>query len=82
MEDMAYYCDNVVVMSRAKIYKTGSVEEIFSDADSLSGIGLDVPMVSRIAANLKRSGVSLDGTLYTVDGIKDAIIKYIGGMIR
>ena len=82
MEEMAYYCDNVVVMSRAKIYKTGSVEEIFSDADSLSGIGLDVPMVSRIAANLKRSGVSLDGTLYTVDGIKDAIIKYIGGMRR
>lgn len=82
MEDMAYYCDNVVVMSRAKIYTTGTVEEIFSDADSLSGIGLDVPMVSKIAANLKRAGVSLDGTLYTVDGVKDALIKYIGGKVR
>ena len=82
MEDMAYYCDDVVVMSRAKIYKTGSVEEIFSDADSLSGIGLDVPMVSKIAANLKRAGVALDGTLYTVDGVKDAIIKYIGGRVK
>ena len=78
MEDMAYYCDNVVVMSRAKIFKSGTVEEIFSDADALSEIGLDVPMVSKIAVSLKRAGIPLDGTLYTVDGVRDAIIKHIG----
>ena len=37
MEDMAYYCDNVVVMNDAEIYKTGSVDEVFSDADSKIG---------------------------------------------
>ena len=54
MEDMAYYCDNVVVMSKAKIFAEGSVDEIFSRADDLSEIGLDVPMISKIATNLKK----------------------------
>ena len=78
MEDMAYYCDNVVVMSDAKVYKTGTVDEIFSDAESLMDIGLDVPVISKIAARLRRAGIDLKGTLYTVDGVKDAIIEYIG----
>lgn len=78
MEDMAYYCDNVVVMNNAEIYKSGSVDEIFSDADSLSEIGLDVPVVAKIASKLRKQGFSLDGRLYTVEGVRDAILKYIG----
>ena len=79
MEDMAYYCDNVVVMNRAKVFKTGTVDEIFSDADSLSEIGLDVPVVAKIASNLRKSGIDLKGKLYTVEGVKEAIMNYIGG---
>ena len=79
MEDMAYYCDNVVVMSGAKVYKSGSVDEIFSSASELEAIGLDVPVISKIATRLKRAGVKLEGTLYTVDGVKKAIMKLLGG---
>lgn len=78
MEDMAYYCDNVVVMNRAKVFKTGSVDEIFSDADSLSEIGLDVPVVAKIASSLRKNGIDLVGKLYTVEGVKDAVMNYIG----
>ena len=80
MEDMAYYCDNVVVMNKSEIFKVGTVDEIFSDADSLSEIGLDVPVVAKIAASLRKSGIDIKGKLYTVDGVKDAIIEYIGGV--
>ena len=76
MEDMAYYCDNVVVMNKAKVFAVGSVEEIFSRADELSEIGLDVPVVSKIAANLKKRGYNLTGKLYTVEGVRDAILSY------
>lgn len=79
MEDMAYYCDNVVVMNKSEVYKTGTVDEIFSDADSLSEIGLDVPVVAKIASSLRKSGIDLKGKLYTVYGVKNAIIDYIGG---
>jgi energy-coupling factor transport system ATP-binding protein len=79
MEDMAYYCDNVVVMNHAKVLKTGTVDEIFSDADFLSEIGLDVPVVAKIASKLRKNGIDLKGKLYTVDGVKEAILNYIGG---
>ncbi len=78
MEDMASYCDNVVVMNQARIYKTGTVEEIFSDAEGLEEIGLNVPSVARIAARLRGEGIALEGALYTVDGVREAIKKYIG----
>ena len=79
MEDMAYYCDNVVVMNKGRIYKTGTVSEIFSLSSELMEIGLDVPSISKIAAELKRGGVELTGELYTVKGVLDAIFKLIGG---
>ena len=77
MEDMAHYCDNVVVMNSAKVYRTGTVEDIFSEADALIAVGLDVPMISRVAAELKKRGIALDGKLYTVDGVRDAILRYV-----
>lgn len=79
MEDMAYYCDNVVVMNDSVIYKKGTVDEIFSSAEELEQIGLDVPMISKVAAKLRARGVALDGKLYTTDGVYDAIIKLLGG---
>lgn len=82
MEDMAYYCDNVVVMSDSKVYKSGTVDEIFSSAEELEAIGLDVPVISKIATRLKKSGVKLDGKLYTVDGVKEALVKLLGGKAK
>ncbi len=78
MEDMALYCDNVVVMNRGRVYKSGTVDEIFSDADSLVDIGLNVPAVARIASALKKRGFDLKGKLYTPEGVRDAIIEYMG----
>ena len=78
MEDMALYCDNVVVMNKSRVFGSGTVEEIFSMADELSEIGLDVPAASKIASKLKKNGILLEGTLYTVEGLKNAILRYIG----
>ena len=81
MEDMANYCDNVVVMSNAKVLKCGTVEEVFSDCSSLEKVGLDVPIISKIANKLIKKGIHLEGKLYTVSGVKEAILKYLGGKI-
>ena len=77
MEDMALYCDNVVVMNSAKVYRTGTVKEIFSEADALISVGLDVPMISRVADALSKRGINLSGELYTVEGVKAAILEYV-----
>ena len=79
MEDMAHYCDNVVVMNRSHLYKSGTVDEVFSLGSELASIGLDVPLISKIADELIRRGIKLEGTLYTVEGVKNALIEYAKG---
>ena len=79
MEDMAHYCDNVVVMNSSRVFRTGTVEEIFSEADALISVGLDVPMISRVAGELTKRGINLRGELYTVEGVKAAILDYVKG---
>ena len=78
MEDMALYCDHVVVMANSAVHKCGTVDEIFSDADGISSIGLDIPSVSKIVTYLRKKGIILEGKLYTVDGVAEAIKGYIG----
>ena len=75
MEDMALYCDSVVVMNRGRVYKSGSVSEVFATSDELSELGLNVPAVSRIASAIRSRGIDLSGELYTVDGVCNAILR-------
>ena len=82
MEDMATYCDNVVVMNDSRLYKSGSVDEVFSSADELEKIGLDIPAISKISARLRAKGVNLSGKTYTIDGVRDSIIEILGGNER
>ena len=76
MEDMAAYCDNVVVMNKAEVYTSGSCADVFSRSPELEKIGLDSPMVSRIGELLKDNGIKLEGELYTIEGLRAAIIEY------
>ena len=79
MEDMAHYCDNVVVMNNSELYRVGTVDEIFGDPDALSSVGLDVPAISHIAARLVERGIKLSGKLYTVEGMRDAVLQLLSG---
>ena len=79
MEDMALYCDNVIVMNKAKVYTQGTVADVFSMKQGLSNVGLDTPVVSNIASELALRGIVLNGELYTVEGVKRAILKYVRG---
>ena len=67
MEDMARLCDDVVVLYRAKIVKQGSGREVFSHADELSKIGLDIPQITRLLQMLKEKGMPISDDIYTVD---------------
>ena len=77
MEDMAHYCDNVIVMSRAEVLMSGSVSEIFSRSAELMSVSLDVPEVSKVADGLIKRGIKLRGELYTVEGVAAAVRRYL-----
>ena len=67
MEDMAMYCDDVIVMANAKILMHRPTAEVFSRAEELAAVGLDVPLITRTAAALRQYGVDIGLDVYTVD---------------
>ena len=75
MEDMARYCDELVVMNDGKICMRGNAEEIFSNAETLSDIGLDVPQITKLVLRLKEMGVEVDTGVYTVESALESIMK-------
>lgn len=77
MEDMAMYCDDVIVMARAKILMHRPTAEVFSRAEELSAVGLDVPLITRAAASLRKYGVDIGLDVYTVDYAVDKILEQL-----
>lgn len=78
MEDMAQYCDDVVVMSHAKVIMAGTRDEIFARADELETAGLAIPQITRIARLLRSEGLPIDTALYTVEQAADALASLLG----
>lgn len=74
MEDMAIYCDDIVVMSQAKVFLSGTRDEVFSHASELAGVGLDVPQITRLALLLQEKSVPLPGGIYTVPAALSALL--------
>jgi len=67
MEDMARYCDDVIVMSGAKVLLQGERAEVFAHVDELAKTGLDVPQITHLMKLLRERGVDVPKNVYTVD---------------
>ena len=76
MEDMAKYCDELIVMAKSRIVMQGSCEEVFARSAELTDIGLDIPQITKIMLKIKELGVDVDDSIYTVDQAYDALIKF------
>lgn len=76
MEDMAIYCDDIVVMSHAKVFLSGTRDEVFSHAAELGSVGLDVPQITRLALLLQEKGVALPDGIYTVPAALEALLPF------
>ena len=82
MEDMAAYCDDIIVMAHARVVLAGSRDEVFAHADTLAEVGLDVPQITHLALLLKKAGVALPPSIYTVDAAAFALTKLFGKGLR
>ncbi|MBR2943779.1 MAG: energy-coupling factor transporter ATPase [Clostridia bacterium] len=73
MEDMAMYCDRVVVMSDSKILSNGTCREVFSQSQLLKENGLDVPEITNVVLKLREKGINIPNDIYTVEDAVKAI---------
>ena len=82
MEDMARYCDRLVVMNDGKILLRGTQSEVFGRADELQSIGHGVPDITKLCALLRADGMPLPDDIYTVEAATAAIAPLLGGDVH
>ncbi len=79
MEDMAKTADKILVMNNGSVEMFDTVKNVFSDIERLEKIGLGVPEVTRIAAELNKKGFDIPTDIFTVEALKQAVLKCAGG---
>lgn len=65
-------CDEVLVMGRGRLLRSGTPEEIFADEDLLARAGLELPVPAKIAKLLRKKGVKI-GQPLTKEALKDEL---------
>ncbi len=78
MEEMARTVDRIVVFDRGEIALSGTPREVFRRGEELETMGLGVPQITRVFQRLRRMGLDIDPSVYTVEQARDAILAAAG----
>jgi energy-coupling factor transport system ATP-binding protein len=68
------FSDRVIVMDHGRIAMQGTPREIFSEVDKLKKYRLDVPQVTELAYELKKSGVDIPAGILTREELVEALV--------
>ena len=71
MDDLARYCDRILVLKEGEQFALGTPAEVFADAERLRSIGLGVPTAQKLANDLRENGFSLPRALYDAEALAD-----------
>lgn len=77
MEDIANNVERIVVMNQGTVVMDGTVDEIFSNSNYLSGIGLGIPAVTKVFSKLSEAGYAVPKNIYTVESAVEIIKKLL-----
>ncbi|MGI6627183.1 MAG: energy-coupling factor transporter ATPase [Bacillota bacterium] len=73
--DEALYADRVLVMDDGKIVMQGTPKEVFRQADTMAGLGLDVPPLGKLSGMLATSGIAIDPEALSVDELVNELCQ-------
>ncbi len=66
MNDVARLTDRLLVLNHARIAMDGTPEQVFTHAEELEEMGLDIPEVTRVFLRLKTMGLPVE-PVYSID---------------
>lgn len=75
MEDIARFADKILVMSGAKVFCYDTAVNVFSRAQEIERIGLDVPQITRVFTELKSRGLDFGKEVYTVGYARELLLR-------
>ena len=79
MDEVAENVDRIIVLADAGVVMSGTPHQVFSRAQELMDVGLNVPQVTQVAMELKRLGVDIDPAVYTAADLRAALTARRGG---
>ena len=75
MDDVAEYCDKVMVFSEGKMVRFATPGEVFADSEYLESISLEVPQSKQVLEMLKKRGIDIDTSPYTSGMVAEEILR-------
>ena len=81
MNDVARLSDRLLVMNDAGLAMEGTPAEVFTHAQELVDMGLDIPEITRIFLKLQQKGLPVE-PVYTLEQAKQVLCRLKGGNIR
>ena len=78
MDDAARLAERLIVFNRGEIAMDDTPEQVFSRPEALTDIGLNVPHAAALAMALRERGVTLEGSVYTHEQLKTALLRARG----
>ncbi|WP_246945611.1 energy-coupling factor ABC transporter ATP-binding protein [Bacillus pinisoli] len=78
MEDAAAYSDEIIVMEKGTLLMRGKPEDIFSQREKLSQIGLDIPITYQFIEKVEKvTGYKLEGSFLTIDELVEGLHHFL-----
>ena len=82
MEDIAGVATKILVMNKSQVTMYDTVENVFSRAEELEKMGLNVPQVTRVFMKLKAKGIDIATDIFTVtEGCNRLVTLMKGGRV-
>ncbi len=77
--DEAVKADRVIVMDDGRTVMDGTPREVFLKVEELKKLGLDVPQVTELVWELKKSGLDIDSDVINEEECVNALMKLLEG---
>lgn len=81
MEDVAKIATKVLVMNKGEEAMFGTVDEVYSRADELVEMGLNIPEITSVFLKLKAKGYDVRTDIYTVEEGRKELVRFLKGGI-
>ena len=75
MDDVARLATRLLVFDQGKIVMDGAPAEIFEHAEELKAMGLTVPAATEIALALRRRGIDIPESIYTINYLRKQLVS-------
>lgn len=77
MEDISKISDKIAVMNDSKLAYYDTVDGVFSHADELIEMGLNIPQITKLFLKLKSDGYDVRTNIYTMKEAESEILKLV-----